>query len=548
MRTLRIGLGLLGLIAFCGTALAQTLINDGPTTDSQTPRSGQPPAVSVPAPDLSNKPFGAGLFLNAQPKQASPGSNPNYQVMPGDQVSMHLYGALEQDTVQTVDPQGNIFVQGVGPVPVKGVPAGTLSNHIEQKVRSTYPSQDVQVYGSIVNGQTIGVFVTGFVKQPGRHLGTPGDSLLDYLVRAGGILDGSGSYRDVAIKRGGRVLARADLYDFLLDGTLPTVSLQDNDTIVVGPQRPVVKVTGSARNVAVFEMSGGTTMSGAELIRLASPLPSVSHALVLGSRDRVPVSNYIPLDSFQSYALRDQDEVTFEDDVAGDTVTVSLEGEYEGPSRFVIAKGTTLMTLLNQVPVNASFTNWQAVYIKRKSVAVQQKAALETALDRLERSVLTAVVQTSGEAALRSAEAQLVMQFIAKARMVQPDGTLVVATHSGTTADITLEEGDIVVLPRRSSTVLVAGEVLAPQTMVWEADLSVSDYVGRAGGFTDRADTGRILIQKPNGAISLEGNPTVAAGDQVVILPEIQFKGFQFISDLTEVIFRIAGVALLATK
>lgn len=520
--------------------LAQSLVTGGPAA----PDPVAPPAtaaVSEQAPALIDRPFGAGLFINRQAPAPSGGGNTQYKVQTGDQVQVHLFGAVQQDLVQTVDPQGNIFIPEVGPVPVRGVAAGQLTSAIQGQVRKSYPSDTVQVYSTIVDARAVGIFVTGFVAQPGRHLGAPSDSTLDYLLRAGGILEGAGSYRDITIKRGGGVLTDVDLYDFLLNGELPTISLEEGDTIVVGGQHPVVKARGAVRNEAIFELMG-KQMSGSELIALARPLPSVNNVFVSGTRGGVPMSKYLTLQEFAGFALSDQDIAEFQQDSTAPVIAVHLEGSYDGQSTYVVSKATTLRQLLAHIPVDPRTTNVAAVHLRRATVAAQQKAALDSALDRLQRSVLTAVVQTSGEAALRSAEAQMVLQFIDRVRGAKPDGTLVVTREDGKIADLPLENEDIVVIPKRSSTVLVAGEVLAPQTVIWQPGLTVDDYIEQAGSYTDRAQLDRFMIQKQNGAIVMVGDPVIEPGDEIVVLPEMAFKGFQFAQDLADVIFRVAGI------
>ncbi|WP_158595761.1 polysaccharide biosynthesis/export family protein [Oleomonas cavernae] len=523
-----------------GPAAAQSLITGGPAAPDPT-AAPSTAAVSTTAPSLADRPFGAGLFINRQAAAPVGGGNPQYKVQPGDQVQVHLFGAVQQDLVQTVDPQGNIFIPQVGPVSVKGVPAGQLTSAIQEQVRKSYPSDTVQVYSTIIDARAVGVFVTGFVAQPGRHMGSPADSVLDYLVRAGGILEGAGSYRDVTIKRDGGTVAKADLYDFLLDGDLPPLTLGEGDTIVVGGQHPVVKAGGEVRNEAVFEFAG-KQMSGAELVTLARPLPSVNNVFVTGTRNGIPSTKYLTLQEFKSFALSDQDIVEFQQDSMSPVIAVHLEGSYEGQSTYVVSKSTTLRQLLEHIPIDPRVANFGAVHLRRTTVAEQQKKALDSALDRLQRSVLTAVVETSGEAALRSAEAQMVLSFIDRVRGAKPDGTLVVSDDQGRVADIPLENEDIVVIPKVSSTVLIAGEVLAPQTLVWKPGVTAEEYVAQAGSYTDRAERGRFLVQKPNGAILLIPDPTVQAGDQIVVLPEMAFKGFQFIQDLADVIFRVAGI------
>ncbi len=62
----------------------------------------------------------------------------------------------------------------------------TMGYLVASEVQRVY-TQQVQVYATVLTTQRIGVFVTGFVRSPGRFAGAASDSVLDFLVRAGGV-------------------------------------------------------------------------------------------------------------------------------------------------------------------------------------------------------------------------------------------------------------------------------------------------------------------------------------------------------------------------
>jgi len=150
--------------------------------------------------------------------------------------------------------------------------------------------------------EQIGVFVTGFVRTPGRFGGSAADSPIDFLVRAGGVDPTRGSYRDIQLMRGGRTVATIDLYRFLLEGRLPAVRMQEGDTLLVGRQRALVGGDGAVRNNYLFEV-GGRTMTGRELVDLARPLPAATNAVIQGTRDGRPFSRYLSVRDLQGAAL-----------------------------------------------------------------------------------------------------------------------------------------------------------------------------------------------------------------------------------------------------
>ncbi|MFT2542688.1 polysaccharide biosynthesis/export family protein, partial [Escherichia coli] len=90
------------------------------------------------------------------------------------------------DGALQVDPKGNIFLPNVGPVKVAGVSNSQLNALVTSKVKEVYQS-NVNVYASLLQAQPVKVYVTGFVRNPGLYGGVTSDSLLNYLIKAGGV-------------------------------------------------------------------------------------------------------------------------------------------------------------------------------------------------------------------------------------------------------------------------------------------------------------------------------------------------------------------------
>ena len=481
--------------------------------------------------------FGASLFTR-EATAVSDAPNPNYVIVPGDRVSLRVWGAVEAEAVGIVDPSGNLFLPNIGPIRVAGTRAGDLQRVVETEVRKVYTSQ-VQVYAVLLSTQRIGVFVTGFVRTPGRFGGSAADSVIDFLVRAGGVDPGRGSYREIAIQRGGRSVANVDLYRFLTEGTLPQIRLQEGDTVVVARQRAVVGADGAVRNNYLFEVPG-RAMTGRELIDYARPLPSATNAVVRGTRGGQPFSRYATLAELAGQTLGDQDTVTFITDSPARTVRVTIEGSRIGPSVLVADRDAQLCQVLDHVAVDPVLADTRSVFLLRPSVGQQQRRAIDEALDRLERQLFLAVSPTTGVAAIRASEANLVSSYIQRARRTQPEGRVVVVDRDGRCAPIRLEDGDVIVVPERSQTVLVAGEVTAPHAVIWRQDMRLTDYVRAAGGFTPRGNEGSIMIRRASGELVLDPQEGPRPGDELIVLPRLDPKAFQIGSDLLGLLYQIA--------
>lgn len=72
--------------------------------------------------------------------------------------------------------------------------------------------------------------------------------------------------------------------------------------------------------------------------------------------------------------------------------------------------------------------------------------------------------------------------------------------HPGSLDDITLEEGDELIIPRINNTVSVNGEVFRPLEIMYERGKSMNDYLSDAGGVTLSGKKGRAFVIYPNGS------------------------------------------------
>ncbi|MDN6298353.1 MAG: polysaccharide biosynthesis/export family protein [Halomonas sp.] len=489
----------------------------------------------------SLKPFGANLFTGGFRGAMGDGLNPSYRVKPGDQVNVRAWGAISLDKALPVDVQGNIFIPGYGPLDIEGQTSQQVDASVRQAITSIYPQQ-VEVYTNLQGVQPVAIYVTGYVENPGRYAGTPDDSLLYFLDQANGIDQALGSYRKIHVKRSGSVVATVDLYDFLISGDIPHIQFKDGDTIVVEERGPAIAVTGDVRQAYRYELIG-TRLSGEEIAQLARLESGVSHVLLRGSRDDGPIAEYYPLERFGRQTVQSGDEVMFSADQRSETIVVELEGSYLGPSRYALPRDARLGELLDAVAVPKGMTSVSNISLQRESVKKQQAKSMKESLRRLETTYLGAPSSTNEEAQVRAKEAELIQNFIQRARELEPSGRLVVA-HNGSIADIRLRDGDVITIPETSDSLLISGEIVVPQAVVYRPGMSVTDYIEGAGGFTQRADDDHVLLVRQNGAVVNADDATLRAGDEILVMPKAPTHNLQLATSLTQILYQIA----VATK
>ena len=488
------------------------------------------------------QPFASNLFEGRFASTFSDTASNDYVLAPGDRIVIRVWGVRAYDDVLVVDQQGNIFIPEVGPVHVGGLTNSQLLSTVRGAISRVY-TNNVQVYVNLQSAQPVAVYVTGFVNHPGRYAGGSVDSVLSFVDRAGGIDPARGSYRHIEIIRGGKSIAKLDLYLFALQGKVPQLRLKNGDVILVNEKGVSVSAYGLLREEAQYEFSKPAAAKGSGLIELASPLKNVSHVSVTGTRNKAPFNKYFTVEAFKDFKLADGDIVEFVADKPGETIMATVTGAITGASRYPVKKTVKLRDLLRQVEVEPELAATDAVYLRRKSVARDQKAVIQDSLHRLEKAALTATSATPEEATVRVEEAKLIQDFVKRASFLEPDGVIVVS-RGGQVNDIWLEDGDEIVIPQKSNVVQITGEVVMPKSIAFEEGMTLDDYLAAAGGVSDRGDEKHILVAKQNGEVGLAEHLGVKAGDRILVLPKVDVKSMLLAKDLMTIVYQIA----VATK
>ena len=516
------------------TPTAVDAVSGGPAVARDEPLAAPQKADRLA--NLSSDVFGAQLFTGAFARASTATFNPDYVVAIGDRIQVRMWGGYTFDSALVVDSQGNIFLPFSGPVRVLGVRNNDLQGVVEVAVRKVFRA-NVSSYASLSAAQPVRVYVGGAVKRPGMYHGTSFDSLLNYLDQAGGIDPERGSFLNVQVKRDTTVRATVSLYEFLLNGRIPQVQLSDGDVIFIQPRQKTVKVLGLVENIKRFEFSTAR-LSLPEALQMAKPMPQATHVRVVRNTGTVRNVDYLELPHASSLMLDNGDEVELVADKKPGTITVRVEGEHQSAQEYVLPYGARFGELMRNIRLSER-SEGDSVQLFRRSVAERQKAVLGTALRSLESSVLTARSGTSEEARLRKDEADLILQWVERARKVEPTGQVVVA-QAAARDDLLLENGDVVRIPTRDGLVLVGGEVLFPSSVAHEPKLKVRDYLARAGGYTQNADSARVVLARRDGGFTeVSESAAVRSGEEILVLPKLDVKSRQIWKELLQSVYQL---------
>jgi protein involved in polysaccharide export with SLBB domain len=511
--------------------------------------SAQPAQSTAPqqydyALNIKSDVFGANLFTGAFAAQGAAQFNPDYVLAVGDKIHVRFWGAFQHDSVMTVDPKGNIFLPHIGPVKVAGIRNQDLQKSMDAAAGKVFRT-NVFSYASLAQAQPVRIFVSGFVNRPGLYGGTSMDSLLSYIDQAGGIDPERGSFINIQIKRGNLTRATLNLYDFLLEGRIPLVQLSEGDVILVGSRQSTLRVSGLVENAKRFEFND-STKSVADLMKLARPRAQATHVRVVRNSRSVKNTEYYPLSEASGIPLQNGDELDFTSDKLQGTISVRVEGEHQSSQEYVLPYGSKIGDLIKKIEFSER-SDSRSLQLFRQSVKLRQKAMLETSLNSLQSAALTARSGTSDEARLRKEEAELLLQWVDRARKIEPSGQVLIAQQTKLDSFL-LENGDLLRVPVKDDLILISGEVLFPNAVAFDAHLNLDEYIRRSGGYTQNADVSRVIVAHRDGSFDevlaadrgYGSNALLRSGDEVLVLPKIDVKSRQIWKDLTQIIYQIA--------
>lgn len=496
----------------------------------------------------SNKLYGSWLFEGGFSQSSFSGINPQYHVSQGDTLLLQIWGGIDYQSETKVDPQGNIFVPKVGPIKVQGVTNKELNKVVLKAVKRVYKS-NVEAYVTLLSSQKVKVFLSGLVNKPGLYEGQSADSLLKFIDQAGGIRRDIGSLRSIALKRSNKTLFNLDLYDFIENGNMPAIQLQDGDVIFVAPKTGEITIEGDVGFSGKYELEQ-TTVDLSRVLKAVVPSEQATHVTIVESMVENKTSNKKQVDAKQ-YALTEIKGIKVKagalikvsSQLRANSISVDVTGEHDSAYEMVLPWGASLKDLLSQIKYTR-LSNESAVQLYRKSVASRQKDMLMASLAALEQSVLTARSATNEGAQLRKAEAEIIIQWIEKAKKVEPKGQ-VLLSDGYDASKIILQQGDRIVVPSKRNLVMVHGEVLFPTAIAYNQDLDTQDFINHAGGTTADVDDMNILIMKPNGTFKnmnddLGDEDEVSPGDEVFVLAKPDVKSLQITKDIMQVIYQVA--------
>ena len=113
--------------------------------------------------------------------------------------------------------------------------------------------------------------------------------------------------------------------------------------------------------------------------------------------------------------------------------------------------------------------------------------------------------------------------------------------------DLVLQEGDVLVVPQYNNTVTINGEVLYPNTVGYDKNMKLRDYINSAGGFTQKARTGKVFAVGMNGSVTkVRSKKDITPGCNIVVPAKIRRRGVP-LAEMMSILTMIATLGTVVT-
>lgn len=294
--------------------------------------------------------FGQSLFEQA-PSTFAPMDQlqvpDDYIIGPGDGLQIRIWGQLEADLRATVDRAGQIYIPRVGQISVAGVHYSELEVYLKNQISRIF--KNFNLTANVGQLRSIQVLVVGNARYPGTYTISSLSSLVNAIFTSGGPTP-QGSLRHIEVRRDGTTVTDFDFYDLLIKGDKSKdVRLQPGDVLYLAPVGPLVAISGSVNNPAIYELKGNTTLD--DLIQFAGGMSSLADTgkitveRVVDHQTRKALE--FPFDDkSRALTLQDGDVVRVLSIVPSFQDTVTLRGNVANPGRYPFKPGMRIRDLI----------------------------------------------------------------------------------------------------------------------------------------------------------------------------------------------------------
>ena len=282
----------------------------------------------------------------------------------------------------------------------------------------------------------------------------------------------------------------------------------------------VAEVTGRVNAPGRYPLETGMRLG--DLLRAGGGLQDAAYAVtaeltryeVIGGANRrsdlqtVDIAGIVRGDAAANLELRPYDVLTIQETPEwGRAENVTLRGEVRFPGGYRIRRGESLRSVLERAGGLTPLAFPEGAIFTREELKARERQQLDRLADRMQADIASLSLQASqtnpGAAESLAAGRALLDQL----RATKPVGRLVIDLNrilqgrAAAASEITLRNGDELVVPRFTQEVTVLGEVQSPTSIVFKPGLRRNDVIDLVGGFTARADRARVYVVRADGTV-----------------------------------------------
>ena len=439
-----------------------------------------------------------------------PAASSNYILDVDDLVLIQYLGDSQDSFEIRIDRAGNVVLPEIGILKIAGLSVSQANTQLNQSLNRVLINTSAVL--TLKEIRDINVLVTGFVENPGIYVLSGYSNILYVLNSAGGI-SASGSYRNIIVKRKGKVVHELDLYDIFVGGdTLSNISLRSGDSVVVEASNNFIPLMGAVNRQAIYEFKDGESVDDiisfaggisldanqenkfllirqdGDVIKFIEESLSVGSNINLFRNDRIFIK-------FNDYK-KDSMFLSEKEDFINNPVVVT--GAVKFPGEYYIDQNQTLSELILEF---GGFRD--DAYIFGAALFNEDAANLEKEFNsRLYNDAIKSVANVGSVA--RTDNLGSLSSLLSEFNEIEPKGRIVTEfsidkLRADEELNYILSPGDKIHVPYYKKIVYVFGEVLNPGTQVFVSDMKVEDYIKKSGGLNDYADKSSVIIVHPNG-------------------------------------------------
>lgn len=378
----------------------------------------------------------------------------NYRLGPGDAVIIDIYGASQKTLETTVSPDGEVTIEGFGPVQVSGLTVAQANARLRSTLGSRYQSSKIKL--TVGQTKTIMVNVMGEVRMPGTYTLSAFATVFNALYMAGGPND-LGTLRNIKVFRNNRLIAMVDVYDYILNGKASNIHLTDNDVIVVGPYDCLVGINGKVKRPMYYEMKKSESVG--TLLKYAGGFTGDAYTkavrVIRKTGREYSVYNVGEFD-MSSFRIADGDSVSVDSILDRYENMVEVKGAVFRPGKYQVGGDITSVRSL----------------IEHAEGCTEQAFTAHAVMHRMKADRTLEVIP------------------------VDIDGIM-----QGRVADVPLQKNDVLFVPTKQAlmeqqTLTIHGEVHYPGIYQYAANETIEDLILQAGGLNDQASTVKVDVAR----------------------------------------------------